>query len=120
MVSDDSSAGFGVAIFGKKDDLLFQMKGPIHHDSNITPLEAELTALKRGLTEAANLGITHISIYCDDYPIYEFVSFLFYKNEHCFLGFIYVVSIGCFMSLFICFECRSWEDAYQRRIKLPC
>ncbi|VYS59439.1 unnamed protein product [Arabidopsis thaliana] len=49
------------------------MKGPIHHDSNITPLEAELTALKRGLTEAVNLGITHISIYCDDYPIYKFV-----------------------------------------------
>jgi len=93
LVSDDSLAGFGVAIFGKKDDLLFQMKGPIHHDSNITPLEAELTALKRGLTEAANLGITHISIYCDDYPIYEFVTFFYNKNEHCFLGFMSLVLV---------------------------
>ncbi|CAL9247554.1 unnamed protein product, partial [Arabidopsis halleri] len=73
LVSEDSLAGFGVAIFGKKDDLLLQMKGPIHHDSTITPLEAELTALKRGLTEAVGLGITHISIYCDYYPIYELV-----------------------------------------------
>lgn len=76
LVSEDLLAGFGVAIFGKKHDLLFQMKGPIHHDSTITDLEADLTALMRGLTEAASMGITHISIYCDYYPIYELVSFL--------------------------------------------
>lgn len=45
LVSEDSLAGFGVAILGQKYDLLFQMKGPIHHDSIITALEAELTAL---------------------------------------------------------------------------
>ncbi|XP_019085504.1 PREDICTED: probable E3 ubiquitin-protein ligase RNF144A [Camelina sativa] len=49
------------------------MKGPIHHDSTITVLEAEVIALVRGLTEAASMGITHISIYCDYYPVYEFV-----------------------------------------------
>lgn len=74
LVSEDSLSGFGVAICGQKDDLLFQMKGPIH-GSDITVLEAELTALKRGLTEAMGLGINHISIYCDYYPIYELVSF---------------------------------------------
>ncbi|KAL1203265.1 E3 ubiquitin-protein ligase RSL1 [Cardamine amara subsp. amara] len=74
LVSEDTLAGFGVAILGQKHDLLFQMKAPIHHDSTITALEAELTALKRGLTEAANLGITHISIYCDYYPTYGLVT----------------------------------------------
>ncbi|XP_019099657.1 PREDICTED: putative E3 ubiquitin-protein ligase ARI4 [Camelina sativa] len=74
LVSEENSlAGFGVAIFGNKDDILFQMKGPIHHDSTITVLEAEVIALMRGLTEAASMGITHISIYCDYYPVYEFV-----------------------------------------------
>ncbi|KFK32796.1 hypothetical protein AALP_AA6G289400 [Arabis alpina] len=74
LVSEDSTklSGFGVAICGQKDDLLFQMKGPIH-GSDITVLEAELIALKRGLTEAMGLGITHISIYCDSYPLYEIV-----------------------------------------------
>ncbi|CAL9229250.1 unnamed protein product, partial [Arabidopsis halleri] len=31
-------------------------------------------ALKRGLTEAVSLGITHISIYCDHYHIFELVT----------------------------------------------
>ncbi|CAE6069061.1 unnamed protein product [Arabidopsis arenosa] len=52
LVRKDSLAGFGVAICRQEDDtLLFRMKGSIH-DSVITVLEAELTALKRGLTEA--------------------------------------------------------------------
>ncbi|KAG7554195.1 Ribonuclease H domain [Arabidopsis suecica] len=66
-------AGFGVAICGQEDNILFQMKGSIH-DSEITALEAELMALKRGLTEAVSLGITHISIYCDHYHIFELVT----------------------------------------------
>ncbi|XP_006419033.2 probable E3 ubiquitin-protein ligase ARI3 [Eutrema salsugineum] len=49
------------------------MKGPIH-GYNITVLEAELTALKRGLKEAADLGINHITIYCDYHPIHELVT----------------------------------------------
>ncbi|VVB12223.1 unnamed protein product [Arabis nemorensis] len=49
-----------------------EMKGSLH-DSAITVLEAELTALKRGLTEAVDFGINHISIYCDELQIYELV-----------------------------------------------
>ncbi|EFH53671.1 hypothetical protein ARALYDRAFT_484937, partial [Arabidopsis lyrata subsp. lyrata] len=52
LVGVDSLAGFGVAICGHRDDLLFQLNGPIH-GSDITVLEAELIALKQGLTEAA-------------------------------------------------------------------
>ncbi|KAL1197043.1 E3 ubiquitin-protein ligase RSL1 [Cardamine amara subsp. amara] len=66
-------AGFGVAICSQQDDILFQMKGSIHN-SAITVLEAELLALKRGLTEAVSLGVTHISIYCDHYQIFELVK----------------------------------------------
>ncbi|CAH8267527.1 unnamed protein product [Arabidopsis lyrata] len=74
LVGVDSLAGFGVAICGHRDDLLFQLNGPIH-GSDITVLEAELIALKQGLTEAAGLGIDHISIYCDYYPVYKLISF---------------------------------------------
>ncbi|CAE6075218.1 unnamed protein product [Arabidopsis arenosa] len=67
------SAGFRVAICREEDDsLLFQMKGSLH-DSVITVLEAELMALKRGLTEAVSLGISHISICCDSFQIFELV-----------------------------------------------
>ncbi|AEE78033.1 IBR domain containing protein [Arabidopsis thaliana] len=67
------SAGFEVAIFREEDEyLLFQMKGSLH-DSTVTVLEAELMALKRGLTEAVSLGINHISICCDRLELYELV-----------------------------------------------
>ncbi|AEE77826.1 putative protein [Arabidopsis thaliana] len=65
-------AGFGVAIFDQDDKLLFQMKRPIH-GSDITVLEAELTALKQGLTETMKLGLDRISICCDHDHIYELV-----------------------------------------------
>ncbi|XP_010431008.1 PREDICTED: putative E3 ubiquitin-protein ligase ARI4 [Camelina sativa] len=67
------TTGFGVAIWGEEDDsLLFQMKRSLD-DSFITVLEAELIALKRGLTEAASLGINHITIYCDDYRVLDLI-----------------------------------------------
>ncbi|XP_002875622.2 potential E3 ubiquitin-protein ligase ariadne-2 [Arabidopsis lyrata subsp. lyrata] len=75
LVSEETSqllAGFGVAICDQDDKLLFQMKGPIH-GSDITVLEAELTALKRGLTATVKLGLDHISICCDHNHIYELV-----------------------------------------------
>ncbi|KAL0897576.1 hypothetical protein Bca101_081537 [Brassica carinata] len=66
--------GYGVAICDKDNKLLFQMKGSLHnHNSAITDLEAELMALRRGLTEAVRLGITHISVYCDYQTIFELV-----------------------------------------------
>ncbi|CAH8304546.1 unnamed protein product [Eruca vesicaria subsp. sativa] len=64
MVNEDSFGGLGIAICGEKGVVLFQMKTPIF-GSGVTELEAELRALKQGLTEAVGLGITHISIYCD-------------------------------------------------------
>lgn len=66
-------AGFGVAICDQDDNLVFQMKGSLHY-SAITVLEVELKALKRGLTEAVSLGITHISICCDHNKTFELVS----------------------------------------------
>lgn len=69
----ESSAEFRVAICGYKDGLMFQMKGPIQ-DPSVTLLEAELIALKCGLTEAVSLGIKHISICCDHNQIFEWVS----------------------------------------------
>ncbi|KAF8117066.1 hypothetical protein N665_0012s0078 [Sinapis alba] len=74
LVSEDSLAVFGVAILGQRDELVFQMKGPTIHGSDITVLEAELAALKRGLTEAADLGINHITIYSDNHPIHDLIS----------------------------------------------
>ncbi|CAA0384570.1 unnamed protein product [Arabidopsis thaliana] len=66
-------AGFEVAICREKDDsFLFQMRRSLHYSVN-TVLEAELIALKRGLTEAVSLGINHIWIYCENYQVLELV-----------------------------------------------
>ncbi|XP_006291315.2 potential E3 ubiquitin-protein ligase ariadne-2 [Capsella rubella] len=71
---NDETNGFGVAICDQQDNLLYHIKGSRHHeDSTITVLEAELTALKRGLTEAVSVGIKHISLYCDHDQIFELV-----------------------------------------------
>ncbi|EOA25988.1 hypothetical protein CARUB_v10019377mg [Capsella rubella] len=69
-----SSAGFGVAICreDERDNLLFQMNGPLHDSDLLTLWEADLMALKLGLTKALSFGIKHISICFDDDEIFEF------------------------------------------------
>ncbi|VVB04646.1 unnamed protein product [Arabis nemorensis] len=70
METTRSLSGFGVAICRHEDDKpFFQMKGSLHG----SVLEAELTALNRGLTEAVSLGVTHILICCDNHHIFELV-----------------------------------------------
>ncbi|XP_006292499.2 probable E3 ubiquitin-protein ligase ARI10 [Capsella rubella] len=66
-------AGFAIAILDQDENLLFQMKGPLHGSDVITDLEAELMALKLGLTRAVSMGITHLSICCNHDEIFELV-----------------------------------------------
>ncbi|XP_010507204.1 PREDICTED: uncharacterized protein LOC104783798 [Camelina sativa] len=65
--------GFGVAICREddRDNLLFQMKGPLD-ETVLSIWEADIMALKIGLTKALNLGINHISICFDDPELFEF------------------------------------------------
>ncbi|KAL1208587.1 E3 ubiquitin-protein ligase RSL1 [Cardamine amara subsp. amara] len=56
-------AEFGIAIFDHKDNLFYKTKGHIYYPENITPIEAEIRALIRGLDEALTLRINHISIF---------------------------------------------------------
>jgi len=72
----DVVSGFGVAICDQRDNLLFEMKGPLI-DNGMSRQGAELKALIRGLTEALKLGIKHIVFFCDSYPIFQYVSFRF-------------------------------------------
>ncbi|KAF8102376.1 hypothetical protein N665_0198s0084 [Sinapis alba] len=68
----DLVAGFGVAICDQRDVLLFELKGQlVGRDANRQG--AEIQALTRGLTEASKLGIKHIAIFCDSFPIFQFV-----------------------------------------------
>ncbi|XP_010535583.1 PREDICTED: uncharacterized protein LOC104810839 [Tarenaya hassleriana] len=66
-------AGFGVAICDMADNLCFEMKGPLHN-ADRNRQAAEIRALMVGLEEAIGLGIKHIAIYCDYYPIYQYLS----------------------------------------------
>ncbi|XP_020882538.1 LOW QUALITY PROTEIN: uncharacterized protein LOC9302452 [Arabidopsis lyrata subsp. lyrata] len=69
----DVVAGFGVAICDQRDNLLFEMKGPLM-DNGTSRQGAELKALIRGLTEALKLGIKHIVFFCDSFPIFQYVT----------------------------------------------
>ncbi|XP_020871667.1 uncharacterized protein LOC9301178 [Arabidopsis lyrata subsp. lyrata] len=69
----DVVAGFGVAICDQRDNLLFEMKGPLM-DYGTSRQGAELKALIRGLTEALKLGIKHIVFFCDSFPIFQYVT----------------------------------------------
>ena len=70
----DVAAGFGVAICDQSDTLLFESKGQLV-GRGANRQGAEIQALTRGLTEAWKLGIKHVSIFCDSFPIFQFVKF---------------------------------------------
>lgn len=73
----DVAAGLGVAICDQRDGLLFELKGELlGRDANHQG--AEVKALTRGLTEASKLGVKHVVIFCDSFPIFQFVSFLLF------------------------------------------
>lgn len=69
----DVLSGFGIALCDLRDNLLFEMKGPLI-DNGMNRQAAELKALIRGLNEALKFGIKHIVICCDYYPIFQYVS----------------------------------------------
>ncbi|KAL1208589.1 E3 ubiquitin-protein ligase RSL1 [Cardamine amara subsp. amara] len=68
----DVLAGFGVAICDLRDNLLFETKGPLINNG-LNRQAAELKALIRGLNEAVKLGIKHMAICCDSFPIFQYV-----------------------------------------------
>nr|ABE65994.1 zinc finger family protein [Arabidopsis thaliana] len=68
-----SLAGFGVAIYREEDDsILFKKKVSLHYP-DFTAWEAELMALKLGLTKAVSFRINHISMFFDNPEIFELV-----------------------------------------------
>ncbi|CAA7025040.1 unnamed protein product [Microthlaspi erraticum] len=69
----DVVAGFGIAICDLRDNLLFEMKGPLV-DRDASRQGAETKALTRGLTEALKLGIKQIAFFSDSYPIFQYVT----------------------------------------------
>ena len=83
----DVAAGFGVAICDQRDTLLFESKGQLV-GRGANRQGAEIQALTIGLTEAWELGIKHVAIFCDPFPIFQYVkfptfSFFFIVNCFC-------------------------------------
>lgn len=68
------TAGFGVAICDVADNLLYEMKESLSDGGEVKRRGVEIRALIHGLSEAFNMGIRHVRIHCDDYPIFQFVS----------------------------------------------
>ncbi|KAJ0261371.1 Uncharacterized protein HA466_0045050 [Hirschfeldia incana] len=69
----DVAGGFGVAICDQRDGLLFELKGELV-GRDTSRQGAEVKALTRGLTEASKLGVKHVAVFCDSYPIFQYVK----------------------------------------------
>ncbi|KAJ0248189.1 RING/U-box superfamily protein [Hirschfeldia incana] len=67
------TAGFGVAICDVADNLLYEMKESLS-DGDVKRRGVEIRALIHGLSEAFNMGIRHVRIHCDDYPIFQYIN----------------------------------------------
>ncbi|KAG5386675.1 hypothetical protein IGI04_038145 [Brassica rapa subsp. trilocularis] len=68
------TAGFGVAICDVADNLLYEMKESLSGGGEVKRRGVEIRALIHGLSEAFNMGIRHVRIHCDDYPIFQFIN----------------------------------------------
>ncbi|KAH0912687.1 hypothetical protein HID58_036008 [Brassica napus] len=68
------TAGFGVAICDVADNLLYEMKESLSGGGEVKRRGLEIRALIHGLSEAFNMGIRHVRIHCDDYPIFQFIN----------------------------------------------
>nr|VDD58209.1 unnamed protein product [Brassica oleracea] len=68
------TAGFGVAICDVADNLLYEMKESLSDGGEVKRRGVEIRALIHGLSEAFNMGIRHVRIHCDDYPIFQFIN----------------------------------------------
>ncbi|ESQ46663.1 hypothetical protein EUTSA_v10000449mg [Eutrema salsugineum] len=68
------TAGYGVAICDGNDNLLYEIKETLSDGGQISRRGVEIKALIRGLSEAFDLGIRHVMIYCDDYQIFQLIN----------------------------------------------
>lgn len=68
--------GIGVAICDSRDDLLFELQKPLVANGT-SRQSAELRALIEGLNASLELELKRVVFYCDYYPIFKFVSFIF-------------------------------------------
>lgn len=69
-------AGIGVAICDSKDNLIFELMKPLP-SNGMNRQALEIKALVEGLNSALTLDLKRITYFCDYYPLYQFVSYLF-------------------------------------------
>ncbi|KAK6235369.1 Ribonuclease H domain - like 10 [Theobroma cacao] len=65
-------AGIGVAICDFRDNLIYEIKKPLV-GVGLSKQAAELKALIEGLSAALSLGLNRVEVFCDYYPIYQYV-----------------------------------------------
>uniref|UniRef100_A0A2P2IUB0 RNase H type-1 domain-containing protein n=1 Tax=Rhizophora mucronata TaxID=61149 RepID=A0A2P2IUB0_RHIMU len=66
-------AGIGVAICDPRGSLVFEISKPLI-GNGMSKTAAECKALIEGLSAALALELKRIAVYCDHYPLYQFVS----------------------------------------------
>ena len=86
---DTLLAGLGVAICDPRENLLLEVRKPLV-GNGMNKTGAHAKALIEGLNAALSLNLKRITFYCDNFPLYQFVSlsslprwFMNYYIWHC-------------------------------------
>lgn len=93
--------GIGVAITDSRDHLIFEFRKPLCFDgmSSVEGTSKRIVGIKAlidGLNAALVLGLSRVAIYCDSFPIFQFVSshpFYIYTHANIMLC-LYVFMVG--------------------------
>ncbi|XP_010535584.1 PREDICTED: uncharacterized protein LOC104810840 [Tarenaya hassleriana] len=66
--------GVGVAICDSADNLIWEVKKVLEAEESKSPEIAEMEALVHGLNEALNFDLGRVTILCDDFMVYQYVT----------------------------------------------
>lgn len=96
-------AGAGVAICDPRDNLIFEARKNLEAVADGVVLSneaAELEAIIEGLNKALTLDLKSVTFYCDDYMLYQYVSFSI--KHSLLLVFFYLFSNSLFNWVGVC------------------
>lgn len=74
-------SGIGIAICDPRDNLIFEVRKPLF-GNGLNKTSAEAKALIEGLNAALALDLKRITLYCDNYTFFQFISGRWHPRQH--------------------------------------
>ncbi|GMN24598.1 hypothetical protein TIFTF001_000615 [Ficus carica] len=74
-------SGIGIAICDPRENLIFEVRKPLF-GNGLNKTSAEAKALIEGLNAALALDLKRITLYCDNYTFFQFISGRWHPRQH--------------------------------------